>query len=134
MVDDTNRSVFIACNNGSSHIVYRDLKVIILGPASVGKTCFMQRYLTGEFKENVEPVSPIKGSITRYSMPNHLNPVDEMNYNDFNTHLYCIVVVLSLIQFSFRYRYVRVVDSTLCGINSSIVEMALRFNVLSENL
>lgn len=34
---------------------FRDLKVIILGPASVGKTCFMQRYLTGEYKDNVEP-------------------------------------------------------------------------------
>ena len=57
----------------------------------------MQRYLTGEYKENVEPVSLIKGLITQYSMPNHLNPVDETNYNKLNTHLYYIVVVFSLI-------------------------------------
>ena len=57
----------------------------------------MQRYLTGEYKENVEPVSLIKGLITQYSMPNHLNPVDEANYNKLNTHLYYIVVVFSLI-------------------------------------
>lgn len=36
---------------------YRDLKVIILGPASVGKTCFMQRYMTGEFHDKYVPVS-----------------------------------------------------------------------------
>lgn len=35
---------------------YRDLKVIILGAASVGKTCFMQRYMTGQFNVEYVPV------------------------------------------------------------------------------
>ena len=33
--------------------VRSDLKVIILGAASVGKTCLLQRYLTGEFAETI---------------------------------------------------------------------------------
>lgn len=42
---------------GNCTFFYRDLKVIILGPASVGKTCFMQRYMTGEFNDKYVPVS-----------------------------------------------------------------------------
>jgi Ras-related protein Rab-20 len=33
-----------------------DLKVIILGAASVGKTCLLQRYLTGEFAETISSI------------------------------------------------------------------------------
>lgn len=31
----------------------RDIKVIILGDANVGKTCLIQRYLTGAFAKTV---------------------------------------------------------------------------------
>ena len=33
--------------------VFRDIKLIILGDTNVGKTCLIQRYLTGEFAETV---------------------------------------------------------------------------------
>ena len=32
---------------------HSDLKVIVLGAASVGKTCLLQRYLTGEFADTI---------------------------------------------------------------------------------
>ncbi len=32
--------------------LFRDVKVIILGSAAVGKTCLLQRYLTGNFKDD----------------------------------------------------------------------------------
>ena len=38
---------------------YRDLKLIILGAANIGKTCLLQRYLTGDFAETIS-VSPIR--------------------------------------------------------------------------
>jgi len=31
----------------------RDVKLIILGSANVGKTCLLQRYLTGDFAETI---------------------------------------------------------------------------------
>lgn len=35
------------------YLLFRDIKVIILGDSNVGKTCLLQRYLTGEFAETV---------------------------------------------------------------------------------
>ena len=37
---------------------FRDVKVIILGSASIGKTCLLQRYLTGDFKDDTISVGP----------------------------------------------------------------------------
>ena len=34
-------------------MLFRDAKFIILGAADVGKTCLLQRYLTGQFAETV---------------------------------------------------------------------------------
>jgi GTPase SAR1 family protein len=33
-----------------------DIKVIVLGESNVGKTCLLQRYLTGEFAETVTSI------------------------------------------------------------------------------
>ena len=38
---------------GCHVFVFRDIKLIILGDTNVGKTCLIQRYLTGEFAETV---------------------------------------------------------------------------------
>ena len=34
-------------------LVFRDLKVIIMGSAHIGKTCFINRYIEGQYKESV---------------------------------------------------------------------------------
>ena len=32
---------------------HRDVKLIVLGSANVGKTCLLQRYLTGDFAATI---------------------------------------------------------------------------------
>ena len=39
-------------HESTNSILFRDVKVIILGSAAVGKTCLLQRYLTGDFKDD----------------------------------------------------------------------------------
>ena len=39
--------------------VFRDAKLIVLGSANVGKTCLLQRYLTGNFTETISVRAPM---------------------------------------------------------------------------
>ena len=59
----------------------RDLKVIILGPASVGKTCFMQRYMTGEFNDKYVPVSTSSVYMTQHQLYSLMpRPLSRLNF------------------------------------------------------
>ena len=50
----------------------RDLKVIILGSANVGKTCLLQRYLTGNFNADTISVGPSSLAVDLYKSA-HIN-------------------------------------------------------------
>ena len=59
---------------------FRDVKVIILGSAAVGKTCLLQRYLTGDFKDDTISVGSAVSYCTLQSVLCHAWSLPLLHY------------------------------------------------------